>query len=122
MRFNLKLIGVASTPDIRAYVEKRINSLDKFIDKNDRSVFADVEIGQTTRHHHSGPIFRAEINLHLAGRKLRAVAVGEDLYAAIDEMKDETHRELVSHKDKRVSLVRRGARQIKDLIRRIYPF
>lgn len=96
---------------------ERIESVKKLTTVGDESLHAAVEIGKTTQHHKQGDVFRAEVNFHMAHQMLRAVAVKDDLYAAIDEMKDELTRELASHKDKERTLFRRGAGKLKDMVR-----
>lgn len=120
MRINIKATNLELTAAISDYAEKRVSSLEKFINKNDESAMANVEVGKSTKHHQSGDIFRAEINLHIAGKNLRAVVEKDNLYAAIDEAKDEMVREITSHKAKQRTLLRRGGAKIKDFIRGFY--
>jgi ribosomal subunit interface protein len=116
MKINTKFTGIEMTQAISDYLAKRLGALEKFIN-GDETVMVDVELGKTTNHHKSGDIFRAEINLHGKGRSFRAVSSKPDLYAAIDEAKDEMARELSANKDKQISLVRRGGAAIKNLLR-----
>ncbi len=109
-KLNLKVTNCELTPSLRSYVTDRIDSLAKFIDKSDGSVLFDVEIGKETRHHRHGEFYRAEINLRLAGKELRAEAQSEDLYASIDKARDEIIAVINSHRGRKVSLLRRGAR------------
>lgn len=117
---NIKATNFSLTPAIEDYVGKRLGVLERFILEGDESAHAQVEIGRTTKHHKGGDIFRAEINLHIAGKNFYSTSEKEDLYAAIDDVKDEITRELTSWKDKRIGFVRRGGRKIKDMIRGIY--
>jgi ribosome-associated translation inhibitor RaiA len=60
------------TPAIDEYVSKKISSLQKFLDsKNnpDSEILCMVELGRTTKHHKSGDIFRAEVNITVPGKK-----------------------------------------------------
>ena len=120
MRINIKATSLELTTAISNYAEKKVSALEKFINKNDESAVANVEVGKSTKHHHSGDIFRAEINLHIAGKDLRAVAEKDNLYSAIDEVKDEMVREITSHKARLRTLLRRGGAKIKDFIRGFY--
>ena len=87
------------TPAIEDYVNKKISSLEKFLEKKDEEVICEVEIGRTTMHHKSGDIFKAEVNIVQPGNKqIFAVAEEPDLYTAIDIVRDEAERELVSSK------------------------
>ncbi len=117
MKIDLKTKNFNITPSIKTYLQEKLNSLDKFL-PNDESIFADVELAQTTRHHHKGDIFKAEVNLTVPGRLIRVVAEKWDLHAAIDVVKDELQREITVSKEKKLSLYRRGARLLKKLLRR----
>lgn len=103
--------------EIKDYLYKKLAHIDKFLDPNDQSILCDVELGKTTNHHKGGEVFKAEINLHIAGKNLRAVSEMEDLFAAIDVAKDEMIRELQLNKEKRVSSVKRGGAKIKNIIK-----
>ena len=120
MRINEKGTNMQITPEIRDYLYKKIEHIQKFLDPGDESVLCDVELGKTTKHHKTGEVFRTEINLHIAGRNLRAVSEMDELFASIDLAKDEMVRELQSNKDKKVSLLRRGGAKIKNLIKGIF--
>lgn len=120
MNIKIRSINFEITPAIDEYVSKKISSLEKFLEKKDGEVICEVEIGRTTMHHKSGDIFKAEINLTQPGAKqIYAVAQEADLYSAIDVVRDETEREIVSQKNKAHTLFRRGATQVKNLLKRI---
>jgi len=59
-----------------------------------------TEIGKTTYHHRKGDVFRAEIQIRLPKKSIRAEAVSDDLRAAIVEARDETARQLKRYKEK----------------------
>lgn len=120
MRLNIKATNIELTTAIRDYVEEKIGfGLERLLDSSDTSVLTDVEVGKTTRHHQKGDIFRAEVNLHMAGVNLRAEAEAEDLYSAIDLVQDEISREITSRRQKQVALFRRGARAFKETVRSV---
>ena len=120
MKINEKGTNLSITPEIRDYLYKKLEHLKKFIQGAEANALAEVELGKISNHHKSGDIFRAEINLHLAGENWRAVSEQSDLLAAIDIAKDEMVRELQSGKDKRVSLLRRGGARVKGLLKSIF--
>jgi ribosome-associated translation inhibitor RaiA len=60
--------------------------------------------------------FRAEVIFRVSGNNYRAVVEKEDLYAAIDGVKDVLTQEVKSGKQKRMSIVRRGAQRVKDML------
>ncbi len=108
------------TPDIKDYLYKKLDHITKYLDPKDESVLCEVELGKTTNHHKAGEVFRTEINLHIAGKNLRAVSEMDELFASIDIAKDEMARELQSNKDKQIGLMRRGGAKIKNLIKGIF--
>ncbi len=122
MKMNFKATHVSLTPDLEKYLSKRMAGLEKFMPKGSDSANAQVELSRTTTHHKSGPIFRAEIRIHTHGKTYFASAEREDIFAAIDALREEIMRELGSSKQKRMSLLRRGSRQIKNIIRGINPW
>ncbi|MCX6812944.1 MAG: ribosome-associated translation inhibitor RaiA [Candidatus Azambacteria bacterium] len=117
MKIDLKTKNFEITPSIRTYLQEKLGTLDKFLPK-DESIFADVELAQTTKHHHKDDIFKAEVNLKMPGRLIRAVAEKWDLHAAIDVVKDELQKKITVSKERRLSLYRRGARLLKKFLRR----
>ena len=108
------------TADIKDYLYKKLAHLEKFLDSTDESILCEVELGKTTRHHRGGDVFRTEINLHIAGKNLRAVSETDELFASIDTAKDEMARELQLNKDKKVSLLKRSGAQIKNILKGIF--
>lgn len=120
MRHTIKVTGIEITPVISEYLEKKIASLDKLLDSEDTSILAQVEIGKTTKHHHQGDVFRAEINLHIAGADFRVESEMDSLYSAIDVVRDQMHQELQAYKRKKVSLIRRSGAKIKSALKGIY--
>lgn len=115
---NIKATNIELTDAIRTYAMEKLSDVEKLLDPHDTSVYAQIEVGKTTQHHKQGEVFRAEINLSLAGGSLRAESEQEDLYAALDEVKDELKREVRKFRGKKETLARRGARTLKRLLRR----
>lgn len=120
MNINIKTNNIEITAEVRDYLNKKIESFDKLIDKNDESASFNVILARTTKHHQKGDIFNAEINLHIKGKVLHASSEGVDIYAAIDFVKDEIIRELRSYKDKKIGMLKKGGNKIKNLFRGIY--
>ncbi len=120
IKINIKATNFSVTPAIQDYIEKRLAVLERHVRPDDTSAEANVEIGRTTKHHKGGEIFRADLNMHIAGKNFFARSEKEDLYMAIDDVKDEATRGLASWKDKRIGFIRRGGRKIKDMVRGVY--
>jgi ribosomal subunit interface protein len=105
------------TPAISDYLAKKLSALDKFVDK-DKQGIARIEVGRMDKHHHKGDVFSAEINLEFGRNKFRAVAASDDLYKAIDLMKEEIVGEVVRSSKKKRHLLKRGHQKIKDMMRK----
>lgn len=120
MNINIKATGTSLTPAISDYINKKVGGIEKFLEDAEAARF-DVEIGVTTRHHNAGEEqFRAEVNLHAGDLHLRAEESHEDLYAAIDLVKDELAREVLTKKRKRLHLLRRGGQKVKNMLKGFY--
>jgi len=118
MKKTVKTKDLELTEAVESYIDKKLESLGKFLkDANQELISADIEIGRTTRHHQSGDIFRAEINLMLDGKLFRAESEKDDLYAALDEVRDDLEEEIKKFKDKKDTVFIRGARSIKKMMR-----
>jgi putative sigma-54 modulation protein len=122
MNKNIKATNIEITPAISDYIDKRFSAFDRFIQGEVESALCEVEVGKTTRHHKSGDYFRAEVNLRFSGRNFYAVSEKDDLYAAIDEVKDEIVQQITTHKDKSQTLYRRGALQVKNILKGLGDF
>jgi putative sigma-54 modulation protein len=116
MKINIKATGIELTPAISNYVNKKISSIEKYLAK-DADIVAQVEVGKSTKHHKAGNIFRSEVHITGAGLDLYAVSEKEDLYAAIDIVRDEMIHSMVQSKGKRETLARRGAEMIKNMMK-----
>ncbi len=118
MQIIIKATNMELTPAIQGHIEEKVGSLKKFIHLSGPGVQARVEVGITTKHHQSGDIFRAEIQIRLPHieKNIRTESEQNDLYIAIDDARDQMKRELRGTKEKRETLIRRGARMFKRLI------
>lgn len=120
MRKIIKATEIDLTTPIKEYLDKRLEAIEKLIDSENPTLLAEIEIGKTTKHHQSGDIFRAELNLTIDGDNFRAVSEKENLNSAIDEMRDEILNELRSFKGKRQSLIKRSGAKVKALLKKFY--
>jgi putative sigma-54 modulation protein len=120
MKINIRAKNLEITPAINDYVFKRVMSVEKFLGHLKEIVDAaefNVEIEKTTQHHKEGDYFKAEVVAHVNGHNFNVKSEKEDLYQAIDDVKDELARVLESRKEKRVGLIRRGGAKLKNLLR-----
>src|SRR3989344_2690061 len=84
---------------LKVFIEDRIGGLEKFLGSG--PVEARVEIGLPSKHHRSGRIYYAEINLKIGGKLLRATCQHEDMRNAIVDAKNEIQRQIKKFKDKK---------------------
>lgn len=116
MRIDIKATNISITPSIVEYVDKKVNMLEKFF-RSGEDVLINVEVGKISKHHKSGEVFRAEIRIASSGRNCYAAVEADNLYAAIDEVKDEVAHELNSSRKRAIDLIRRGGAKIKNLLK-----
>ena len=119
MRINIKATGIELTPAISNYVNKKISSLEKYLSNE---VVVQVEVGKITQHHKSGNVFRAEIHIIGGGLDLYAFSEKDDLYVAVDVVRDEIIHNVVHTKTKRETMARRGAEIIKNMMKGLNIF
>ena len=120
MRINEKGVNMQITAEIKDYLYKKLEHVEKFLNPADQSILCDVELGKISNHHNKGDVFRTEINLHIAGKNLRAESEMDDLFASIDIAKDEIVREIQTNKDRKVSMMKRGGARIKNMIKGLF--
>lgn len=118
MNTNIKATNIELTGAISDYVNKRLSAIEKFI-KPEEEMTAYVEVGKTTNHHKQGEVFRAEFNIEISGAKFYTFSEKEDLYAAIDDAKDEIARQIKTNKDRKQTLFKRGAVSVKKMLKGI---
>ena len=116
MIINFKATSIELNETLRAYTTSKLALLDKVLlaGENRDAGLATVELARTTKHHKHGDVFRAEVNLNWSGQHWRAEVESNDLYAAIDEMKDELVQEVKSWRKRQGTIFRRGARVLKN--------
>lgn len=107
------------TDAIRSYTHTKMSSLEKYISRDDSSGKLAIELSKTTNHHIHGAFFQAEAQLHLRGKEVTLRTTQDDLYKAIDILKDMLSRELAQHKDKERSMLRRSAHKVKALFKKL---
>ncbi|MDP1629745.1 MAG: ribosome-associated translation inhibitor RaiA [bacterium] len=119
MKLHIKTTNLKLTPAIEEFINQKINrDMAKFIKRLDEKGAAEifVEIARTSRHHKQGDIFRAEADLRLPGKVLRAEAEEWNIRVAIDQVKDELQREIKKYKERQATKFKKGARKIKTEI------
>lgn len=114
-QINIKATNYELTDFIKDHLQKKLSLLEKVI-PNDASVTCESELEKLSAHQ-TGRVFRAEVNMLIDGKLYRAEATEENMEDAIDIAKDELKREIRRSIDKRQSLMRRGGKKLKDMLR-----
>src|SRR3989344_1106072 len=96
---------------LKVFVEDKIGGLEKLFGPSASSgqaqLEARVEIGLPSKHHRSGRIYYAEVNLKVGGKLLRATCQHEDLRNAIVDVKNELQSRIKKLKNKKKDLSRK---------------
>ena len=104
MRIDISTKNITLDEPLRIFIEEKIGGLEHLIGNS--TGLAKVEIGMPSKHHRSGEVFSAEVNLSLGGKLLRATCTHEDLRNAIVDVKDELQAQIKKFKGKRTDLSR----------------
>ncbi len=117
MNVNIKTKGnINLNNELRIYIDEKLEALDKFLNyEDDDAVFVEVELQEGEPE--KGRSFRADITVNAPGERVHAVGWGESLHAALDESKDELSRRLRRDKKKKLNLLKKAGRKVKDMLR-----
>lgn len=120
MQINLLGKNLEITDAINEYVEKRVTNLGKLLSKIENSggeVMVHFEVGRRTNGQNKGDVFHADCSINIDGKKFYAQADKEDLYEAIDDIKETLFREINKDKDRAQTLFKRGAISVKKMLK-----
>lgn len=109
---NVKLTNAVVPPQLQAILEQKLVTLEKYIG-DETDVVCEVEFEKVAPKE-NGPVHRLEINLYVAGTLYRAEATANSFEMAIDEVRDELDKEMRRNKSKRLTLLKKGGRKIKE--------
>lgn len=97
MTINIRHKDIEFTPTIKSYVEEKMNALEKYFDSIRHM---DVEVGLANHHHQKGNIFECKAVVQIGGDVIKVEKEAEDLYKAIDKVKDHLRVVLIDYKEK----------------------
>jgi len=120
MQINLQGKNIELTEAIKDYVSKRVTNLEKLLSRIEGEkgeAMVNFEVSKNTNHHKAGEIFHADCSISIAGKKFYGQSNHEDLYSAIDEVKEILFNDIQKNKDRRQTLFKRGASSIKKMFR-----
>ncbi|MEI7810724.1 MAG: ribosome-associated translation inhibitor RaiA [bacterium] len=122
MQINLQAKNMEITEAIHDYIEKRVTNLGKVlsqIEDKGGEVKVGFNISKTTNHHKGGEFFHADCSIHTKDGNFFSSTDKEDLYEAIDTVKENLFTEISKNKDRRQTLFKRGGTSIKKMMRGI---
>ncbi len=120
MKINIQAKNIEITGAIEEYIEKRVTNLGKIlfqIEESGEEAQVLFNIAKTTNHHKAGEVFRADCSVNIKGKKFYSSVDKEDLYEAIDDVKENIYREIDKNKDRRQTLFKRGALSVKKMMK-----
>lgn len=101
MNIKIKATKIEATPAIKAYIQEKMDMLEKYLG-GIQALNLDFEIDKPIGNQHKGDIFRAEANLQVPGEVLRVEKTENDLYKAIDKVKDHLEQVITKYKEKKI--------------------
>jgi|SRR3989344_1424321 len=124
MQITIKTKNLELTPQLEAFVNKKMSGLKKFLGSfqnhnlpmaEGRGLFDTfVELKRETTHHRQGKIFTAEAKMYMPGKSLFAKANADDINKAIFQVREELAMEIRKYKSKVVEFPKRRAKQHKE--------
>lgn len=118
MDVQLQGTNLELTDELRAFVEEKMDDAYRMLGAMSRDpVHVDLELEKTTRRHpnerEEQRRYRAEANLTVPGRLIRAEGSADDVRQAVVKMKHRLMREIREWRERLIDERRQGARQAK---------
>ncbi len=99
-------MNIELTDAIRTYVEEKFSTLEKY---DHQIQLIEVDVGKNTNHHQKGDVFVCSATIKIPSDVLKIERDAEDLYKAIDKVKDHFRETLAQRKERLVDAHKRGA-------------
>jgi ribosomal subunit interface protein len=110
MIINIKATNIEMTDALKAHATKKAEALEKYFDNIQK---IDIDFGMDNTHHQKGKIYYAEMNVYIPGKNIYIKKESEDLYKAIDKVKDHLKVEFEKVKGKKRKLDKKMLRDNK---------
>jgi ribosomal subunit interface protein len=117
MDVRIKATDYHLTPEVSAYINARIETIEKALAEHAQNARCEVEVGRAVGNMKHGEIWFAEINIVAVGKRMRAMVEAESVNQAVDEAKDEIIRQIRKHQQFHRRLLRKGGSMIKKVLR-----
>jgi len=116
MKIQIEFKNLSPTPELKTFIERKINSLEKFIRKIHGHKAEEIESFIELRrgmHHQRGCIFNVAAQVVIPGKIFKAETSCNTLQRSVNLIKQELQAEIEKQKEKRMAQAKRGARRIK---------
>lgn len=107
------------TDAIKVYLEEKMSSLYRYINQPEEEVTFNARLGKVSNSHNHGKIFYVEVSIHTPEKNYGARVEAEEVYTAIDLLKDELSNNITHHREKVRDLARKDAQKFKQEIRSV---
>ena len=119
INFHIKTTNIDLTPDVSSQVYEKLSVLDKYLPvSGDKEILAEVDLALVSKHHKKGDVYKGEINVSADGEFYRAVSKKSSVSEVFDDLKDQIGKVVKRRVNKKDSLMRKGGRLIKRMLRR----
>ena len=102
------------TDAIKLYATEKLSNLNKYLGENEANAAINLRLGKISNNQNSGKIFYAEASIKSPDKNFGALVESEDIYAAIDQLKDDLAHNMAHYKDKAHTKNIRSARKFKE--------
>lgn len=102
------------TDAIKNYLEDKLSSLYKYLNKAEDNVSFNARLGKVSNSKNNGKIYYVEVSVHTPEKNYGGRIEAEEVYAAIDLLKDELTSNITHHKDKARTLNKKDAQKFKE--------
>lgn len=99
MKIHLKTTKIEVTEAILNYTQEKMDALDKYLGATP-VINCDVELERIIGGQSKGDVFRVEVNLEVPHQLLRVEKTEDDLYKAIDKVRDHLDEVIVKYREK----------------------
>lgn len=119
MNIKIKGIDIEVTEAIKEYVTKKVGeALEKFgTSSKEGDILSEVELSKTNNHHNHGELYKVSVKVSGSHKNIFLDTKKDDLYAAIDDMKDKLEYRISTTKDKKLSVSHKLAIKFKNLFK-----
>jgi ribosomal subunit interface protein len=102
------------TDAIKLYATEKLSVLNKYFPNNGSEASFNLRLGKVTQSQHSGKIYYAEVSIKSPEKNFGALVESDDIYSALDILKDDLAHNIAHYKDKEHSKNIRSARKFKE--------